>query len=82
MKKLFFAAAMLMSSLCGFAQQEVGTVTIQPKAGFNVTSVTDLDGMDKTSRVGLAAGAEVEYQLNEWLGLSAGAIYSMQGVKS
>ena len=68
----------MMSSLCAFAQREVGLWTIQPKAGLNVANITDSD-MD--SRVGLAAGAEFEYQITDQYSVSFGMLYSMQGAK-
>ena len=40
MKKIVLAAVMLLSSVSMFAQHEVGSLTIQPKVGFNVSNVT------------------------------------------
>lgn len=40
------------------------------------------DGDDADPRIGLAAGAEFEYGLTDNIGLSAGVLYSMQGVKT
>ena len=42
--------------------------------------ITDADDADP--RIGLAAGAEFEYGLTDNIGLSAGVLYSMQGVKT
>ncbi|MFC2334735.1 MAG: porin family protein, partial [Prevotella sp.] len=61
------------------AQHAVGTVTLQPKVGMNVASLTDMKGSDP--RIGLAAGAEVEYQVADIASVSAGVLYSMQGGK-
>ena len=79
MKKLFLVASMMMLSVGAFAQHEVGTLTIQPKVGLNIANYTDSD--DSDPRIGLAVGAEFEYQLTNMFSLSAGALYSMQGAK-
>lgn len=70
----------MLASVAGYAQHEVGTVTIQPKVGLNVATLTNYDKADP--RLGLAAGAELEYQLTDIMSLSAGALYSMQGYKT
>lgn len=79
MKKLFVSAALAMMSVVAFAQNAVGQFTIQPKIGMNIASLTDADGAD--NRIGLVVGAEAEVGLTDIVGLSFGAIYSMQGAK-
>ena len=79
MKKFFIVASLMMFSVCVFAQHEVGSLTIQPKVGLNIANFTNTDGAD--ARIGLAAGAELEYQITDMFSLSAGALYSMQGAK-
>ena len=79
MKKLFFAAVMLMVSVATFAQNEVGKFTIMPKVGL---SLADYQGADDSKlRVGAVAGVELEYGVTDMFGLSVGALYSMQGAK-
>lgn len=73
-------AAMMLMSMGAFAQNEVGQVTLKPMVGMNLASLTK--GDDTKMRVGMAAGVEAEFGLTEYLGLSAGVLYSMQGVKS
>ena len=80
MKKLFLAVVAMMISAATFVQNEVGQLTIQPKVGVNIANITDADDADP--RIGLAAGAEFEYGLTDNIGLSAGVLYSMQGVKT
>lgn len=80
MKKLFVSAAMALMSVVAFAQNAVGQLTIQPKIGMNIASLTDADGAD--NRIGFAVGAEAEYGITDMVGLSFGAMYSMQGVKN
>lgn len=77
MKKLLLLAAIIMTSVGAYAQHKVGSVTIQPKVGMNIASLTKADGAD--SRIGLAVGAEAEYQIEDRISLSAGLLYSMQG---
>lgn len=79
MKKMFLAAAMMLTSVATFAQNAVGQITIQPKVGLNIANVTDADDAD--ARIGLAAGAEFEYGVTDMIGVSAGLVYSMQGYK-
>lgn len=80
MKKFLASALMLLAaSTATFAQHAVGTLTLQPKVGMNVASLTKSDNYD--SRIGLAAGIEGEYQVSDIFSLSLGAIYSQQGNK-
>lgn len=78
MKKMIIMAVVLLSSMATYAQREVGSLTLQPKVGLNVADLTELKG---DVRLGVAAGAELEYQVADIVSLSAGAIYSMQGNK-
>lgn len=80
MKKIFFTAAVLMCSLTAFAQSKEGTFSIQPKAGINISNLSNKD--NAKVKVGFTAGAEAEYQLTKQLSLSAGAMFSTQGAKS
>ena len=79
MKKFIMMVAMAFATLTASAQAEAGTLTLKPLVGINVANITDGDG---DAKVGLAAGAELGYQLNESFAVTAGAIYSMQGAKS
>ena len=71
---------MMLSTLTASAQQEVGTWSVTPKVGFNLAKVTDTE--DTSMKFGLVAGADLMYQVNELFAISAGAFYSMQGVKA
>ena len=72
-------AAMALSTVAASAQHAVGSFTLQPKVGLNIASLTKCDGADP--RYGVAAGAEFEYQASDMVGISFGALYSMQGNK-
>lgn len=80
MKKILLTAVVMLASVASYAQQAVGTFTLQPKIGMNVASLTKCDGCDP--RIGLAAGVEAEYQATDIFSVSAGLTYSMQGNKA
>lgn len=79
MKKFLLAAIVMMVSLSTFAQREPGTVTIQPRIGFSAADFNNTS--DTKARVGMVAGAEVEYYLNNTVGIAAGLLYSQQGAE-
>jgi hypothetical protein len=79
MKKLMMIAAMMLMSMGAFAQNEVGQFTLKPMVGLNLATMTKTD--DSKMRVGLAAGVEGEYGVAENFSVTAGVLYSMQGVK-
>ena len=78
MKKFMMMVAMAFATLTASAQAEVGTLTLKPLVGMNLAKITE--GENKM-KVGVAAGAELEYMLSDNASISAGAIYSMQGCK-
>lgn len=77
MKKLMFLAVMAVASMGAYAQHAVGSITLQPKVALNIANLTDNGKSDP--RIGLAAGAEVEYTLTDMFSLAGGIMYSMQG---
>lgn len=79
MKKFFITLFVLFVACYAKAQNEVGKCSITPKIGFNVSQITNADGAD--ARIGMIAGAEVDYQVTDLLALTAGAQYSQQGCK-
>lgn len=79
MKKFFLSALVFMGSMSLMAQSAPGTVTVQPKVGLNIANMTNSDGGDP--RFALVAGAELQYQISDMVGISGGLLYSMQGVK-
>ena len=68
---------LIFVSLMANAQTPVGTWSIQPKIGINFATMTNDDSAE--TRVGLVAGAELEYHATPLLSISGGAIYSQQG---
>lgn len=80
MKKMILMAVIMLSSVATYAQNEVGQITIQPKVGLNIANFTKVDGSDP--RYGVVGGVEFEYGVSDIFGISAGALYSMQGAKN
>lgn len=78
MKKILMIAALMVAALSVSAQNKVGQVTLKPMVGMTLTTIT---GGNADMKVGLAAGAEVEYGIADQFGLTGGLIYSMQGAK-
>ena len=72
-------AIMMIAAVSANAQNETGQASIKPMAGINLATMTKYD--DSKMRVGLAAGLEFEYGVADNFGISAGVLYSMQGVK-
>lgn len=79
MKKFFAMAVALIASVSMFAQSNVGSFYLVPKAGVNLAYMTKSE--NTSSRIGPAAGVEAGYQMTEEFSLSAALMYSMQGVK-
>ncbi|WP_311441375.1 outer membrane beta-barrel protein [Hoylesella enoeca] len=73
-----FFLLLLCTGLRSSAQHSVGSLTWQPKVGLNVANVSGSSG---SSRVGLVAGVEAEWQVKAKLSLAAALLYSQQGCK-
>ena len=63
------------------AQSQTGRLSIKPMVGVNLSNFSNATIDMYSMKVGLAAGAELEYGVNPWLGLSLGLMYSQQGAK-
>ena len=79
MKKIMFFAAMMVATLSANAQNEVGQVTLKPTVGMNIASMTKAD--NSKVRPGIVAGIEAEFGVAENFAITAGVLYSQQGVK-
>lgn len=79
MKKYLLSVLLLCAVLCIHAQSWIGKLSITPKVGLNVATMTNTD--DSDPRCGLVIGADAEYPVDDILGISIGAFYSQQGVK-
>ena len=81
MKKLILLMVFACCTAAMKAQNPIGGLSIKPMAGVNISGfVNGTDEMYST-KVGFTGGAELEYGVNRWLGMSLGMIYSQQGAK-
>ncbi len=67
--------AMMVAAVTANAQQ----MFVKPMVGATVAKITDAD--DAAWKIGIAAGGEFGYLLNEQFAVTAGALVSMQGTK-
>ena len=82
MKKSFFALLLFgVLPLAVSAQNPKGRFSVTPMAGINVTGFSGGTVDMYNYKVRMTAGAEAEYAVNDWLGLSLGVFYSQQGAK-
>ncbi len=81
MKKLMTFVAALMVAVSSYAQPEAGTVTLQPMVGGNLSNAVG-GGMSGDYKFGFVAGAEFGYQTTDKFAVSAGVLYSLQGLNA
>ena len=88
MKKVMMLLIMATVAMTASAQNTLrdnGTFTLQPKVGIGIGRLSGewktYSGVEDKSRVGLVAGVEGEYYVNDWLGIAAGLSYAQQGWK-
>ena len=89
MKRTIVLAVISMMMMAVQAQKEVGTFTVYPRFGVNISKFSGqkiyYDASDnyvkEKYKFGLSAGAELWYQFHNSLALSAGLIESGQGTK-
>ena len=72
MKKFLLLGAMLVCGMVAKAQ-----FVLTPQVGATLATITDTD--DSKMKVGLVAGANLEYPITEAFSLSGGLLYTMQG---
>ena len=90
MKRIFVLAVISMMMMTVQAQKEVGTFTVYPRFGVNISKFSGqkiyIDASDnyvkEKYKLGLSAGAELWYQFHNSLAFSAGLIESGQGTKT
>ncbi|MBW8362308.1 MAG: PorT family protein [Kaistella sp.] len=75
MKKLFLGAAIAMSSLT-FAQ------TYGVKAGMNVASISEGDGLEQSSKIGLNAGVFANFPIAASFSIQPELMYNQLGAKT
>ncbi len=80
MKKITTLCLSLLFAATAFAQNEGGTLSLQPKVGLNVSSiVSGSESLDP--KAGLTFGLELDYRINRLISLTFGTLYSQQGAK-
>ena len=80
MKKFLAIVGLALTCISGFAQNEVGSLFVTPKIGLSAANMSTFEKSDY--RVGLAAGAELGYQVLPDFSVSIAAMYSQQGTKA
>ena len=80
LKKQLITVVLAVAALTAHAQlAEPGAFTLQPKAGMAIARIT---GDGSQFKAGLAGGVEAQYQIQNWLAVSAGLMYEQWGVIS
>ena len=77
MKKYILTSVLMAVMTVASAQNEPGTLTIQPKGGFGLATLTDVPKAEMAG-VGMFGG-ELEYAVNEKLSIGAGINFDMLG---
>lgn len=81
MKKILLVIAFICYTANIMAQSKTGRLSIKPMVGVNFSGFSNAAIDIYQTKVGLTGGAELEYGVNPWLGLSLGLMYSQQGAK-
>lgn len=83
MKKLFLFLAMMVVTMTVQAQHEEGNITIQPRIGVTLSTISgdDLLSDDAKMKVNLTYGFEVEYYFTDKLSIAGGLLFTNQGYK-
>ena len=89
MKRIVLMMALMAGVLGAQAQHEVGTWSVTPKVGANLSKLSEqemiYEGLNSQAeanakyKFGLTAGAEAEYQAWQQVAVSAGVFYSNEG---
>lgn len=82
MKRLVLLITIAFSTITVMGQIGKKCFTIKPMLGVNVTTLGQATHSDMYHyKLRPTIGAEAEYSVNSWLGLSVGIMYSQQGAK-
>ena len=68
MKKVILSACVMLIAIAAYGQRDKGTVTLQPKVGLNVATLTNDGNAD--SRFAPVVGAELEVQATDMVSFS------------
>ena len=78
MMKLLLVIAYICNTANIMAQSQTGRLSIKPMVGVNFSGFSNAAIDIYQTKVGLTGGAELEYGVNPWLGLSLGLMYSQK----
>lgn len=79
MKRIIVSILFLLCLFTGsFAQQGSKSISFEPFVGLSISNLTDAD-LD--SKVGIAAGVNLQYQCSEQFGIVTGLGFSNYGAK-
>ena len=78
-KTFLLAIAAMMGTLNVSAQHEEGDLTIQPRVGITMSSMTNTDGAK--TKLNVTYGVEFERFFNDDLSIAAGVLFTDQGAK-
>lgn len=83
MKNFFLFLAMMAVTMTVQAQHEEGNITIQPRIGVTLSTISgdDLLSDDAKMKVNLTYGFEVEYYFTDKLSIAGGLLFTNQGYK-
>ena len=78
-KTFLLTIAAMMGTLSVSAQHEEGDITIQPRVGVTMSSLTNTDGAK--TKLNVTYGVEFERFFNDDLSIAAGVLFTDQGAK-
>ena len=78
-KTFLLAIAAMMGTLSVSAQHEEGDITIQPRVGVTMSSLTNTDGAK--TKLNVTYGVEFERFFTDELSIAAGVLFTDQGAK-
>lgn len=76
MKKILSIIAVAFMAISASAQSEAGSLSWKPNVGITYSTATGDAGKGVDGRIGLTAGVEAMYMVNEKLGVAAGLNYT------
>ena len=77
----FLLMTLSLSAMAATAQNEAGQFSLKPMVGINVAELRNVGYVQYGPKAGFTGGVESEYGITSKIGISLGAIYSLQGGK-
>ena len=76
MKKIYAFIAAAFMAISASAQSEAGSFTLQPNVGITYSTATGDAGKETKGAIGLTAGVEGMYMINDKFGVALGLNYT------